>query len=439
VRETRPLILAMALAIAFVAALAYWDEQRESAAALADFADEQATMAAAVAAGMAGAPPGSTKEEMLSHAARLAAPGSATLLLSSGDPPRLVGVDGNVVDSPAIALAVASGARSARLSRPEAAALGLPERTAIAGLARVPGEKGTSTVAVVTTARRERDREKRAEARLVLGVLLGAALVVAFGSAALRRQRQKLELARELAVGEVARDRDAQLVRADKMATLGAMATGIAHEVATPLGVIVGRAEQLAARAGEDPRAARAAKDVLEQAERIDRVMRGFLTLARGDAPELERRRPEDVARNAARLVEHRFAQAGVTLDVSVEDALPDIACEPRLFEHALVNLLLNACDACAGGGRVVLSAFAREGRVAFVVVDDGEGIAAEVAARATEPFFTTKPTGKGTGLGLAIANEIAKHHRGAFALAPRGNGKGTEARIEIPAAHEER
>jgi signal transduction histidine kinase len=235
-------------------------------------------------------------------------------------------------------------------------------------------------------------------------------------------------------VHEAVRARDERLVRADKLATMGALAIGIAHEVSTPLGVIVGRAEQLAPRVKDDPRAQHAVSAIAEQAERIERVVRGLLTLARGGAPSLERVGPTGLARAAVDLVSHRFDAAGVALRLAAEENLPHVACDARLLEQALVNLLLNACDACDEGGHVIVSVERAGDKVAFVVTDDGEGIGTQAALRATEPFFTTKPEGKGTGLGLAIANEIINHHQGKLAIAARASTRGTEARIELPA-----
>ena len=133
----------------------------------------------------------------------------------------------------------------------------------------------------------------------------------------------------------------------------------------------------------------------------------------------------------------HRFEKAQVALDVDLAKDLPSIACEPRLLEQALVNLLLNACDACASGGHVSLEVKAKEERVEFSVDDDGDGITPEAAARATEAFFTTKSAGVGTGLGLAIANEIVKHHGGTISIAARDGKKdhGTRAIIDVPRA----
>jgi signal transduction histidine kinase len=102
------------------------------------------------------------------------------------------------------------------------------------------------------------------------------------------------------------------------------------------------------------------------------------------------------------------------------------------LFKHALVNLLLNACDASPAGATVRIDVKADSAEVAFIVTDEGEGITPGNAARAIEPFFTTKPVGHGTGLGLAIANEIASTHRGALAIAPR-SPRGTRACVTIP------
>jgi two-component system NtrC family sensor kinase len=100
------------------------------------------------------------------------------------------------------------------------------------------------------------------------------------------------------------------------------------------------------------------------------------------------------------------------------------------------VNLLLNACDACSPGGHVELHVLLREQQILFRVIDDGAGISQEAAARAMEPFFTTKPVGKGAGLGLAVTHEIIKSHRGSLRVGPRQEG-GTCAEIVLPQAEE--
>ena len=266
-----------------------------------------------------------------------------------------------------------------------------------------------------------------------------AGLVVAFGGLALRNQRKELGLARELAIADVERKLDDRLVRADKHATLGALAIGVAHEIATPLGVIVGRSEQLMPHL-DDARLKRNVQVVLDQCDRIDRVIRGMLALARGNSPVLERIESRSIARTATELVAHRFVTAGVTLGMEVADDLPRIACEPRLLEQAIANILLNACDACErGSGHVELRVEGDAARVAFIVTDNGKGIAQESAARILEPFFTTKPADETTGLGLSIANEIVRHNRGTLTIAPHrssagGERRGTRACIEIPA-----
>ena len=235
----------------------------------------------------------------------------------------------------------------------------------------------------------------------------------------------------------VQNERDEQLARATRAAVMGTFAMGIAHEVSTPLGVILGRAEQVLGRVTGDERAAHAARVIIDQTERLRGLVRSFLDLARGGAPNFTRIGSSRVASGAVALVDHRFRKAGVDLVVDVPTELPMVQCDPSLLEHALVNLLLNACEACAPGGRVEVNARADAAQVAFVVTDDGAGIKPEDAARATEPFFTTKPEGQGTGLGLAIASEIVKSHRGTLTIEPRSS-RGTRALIEIPLAPDE-
>lgn len=437
------LVAWMLLAIAVVASLAFWDEQREANAALEDFAEEQSTLAQALSRALAErlaaverdalAGPGPRDVgDVLSSIRSFERPGVLRVLVRPPGGARWISAaDGSAVTSSSLDPALA--VRSIRLSRAEAAGLGLPARMAMAGIARVDsGALGQWAVGVVTTAKVERDRESRARWRLLLGVVVAGGLVLAFGSAALRRQTKELELSHALAISELETKRDERLVDADKLATMGALATGIAHEVATPLGVIVARAEQVVDRTTDDEPTRKAAQIIVAQAERIHEVIRGFLALARGQNPRLEECRPEALAREALGLVEHRFVKAGVTLTSKLDEPLGMVACDARMFEQVLVNLLLNACEACKAGGSVVLGVSTEGGRVIFSVEDDGVGIDEEAAARATEPFFTTKP--EGTGLGLAITNEIVHHHSGTLALAARKNG-GTRATVELPVA----
>jgi signal transduction histidine kinase len=347
------------------------------------------------------------------------------------------------VRSGSLEAAIARGEASLRLTREEARALGLPARTAMAGLAMLDRPDGRWAVVAVASAQVERDREVRARWRLISGVVVASGLVLAFGGLAMRKQRKELELGHELAMATLRTERNERLVRADKLATMGALATGIAHEVATPLGVILGRAEQLLPKQ-TDERSRRAVEAIAAQTERINAVIRGFLALVRtaGGAttpedrqPTLGRGEPAKLARAAMELVDHRFDKAQVRLTSDLPIELPEVPCEPRLFEQVLVNLLLNACDACEPGGLVSLAVRVDGERVAFVVTDDGLGISPDNAERVTEPFFTTKPEGRGTGLGLAIANEIVKHHCGSLTLRPRPHGRGTAACVELPVA----
>lgn len=448
----------MVLAIFAVTVVAYWDEQREFSAALADFAGEQTALAQAVATTLRTQlvdtrrtqpnPPATDAEKRLQIAAQaerfLATvrgserPQLVRLLVQLPFGVGLASSAGPVVRSTAIESGLASGLASVRLSRAEAAGLGLPARTALAGLARLDaGDSGRWGIAVVASARRERDRERFAQWRLALSVVVASGLVFAFGGLALRNQRKQLLLSQELALAALQSERDDRLVRADKLATMGAFATGIAHEVSTPLAVIVGRAEQLLSKLQDDERSKRAVEAIAEQAERITGIVRGFLALARGDTPHLQHVDPQRLGSVAVGLVEHRFAKAGVHLYAEFAQDIPHIACEPRLIEQVLVNLLLNACDACEPGGRVELRIGAEGERVAFVVTDDGAGISVDAAARILDPFFTTKPVGEGSGLGLAIANELVKHHRGSLTVVARESSRGTRACVEIPAAAE--
>ncbi len=368
-------------ALVVVTTLAWWDEQREADAALVDLQAEQSVLASSLSEDlrehlMAAADAGRTDLDpngVVDSEHRIARPGELLVLVKAPGDDVFHSADGRDVSSPTLLAAFTQGAPTLRLAPAEAAELGLPARTSMAGIAHVDaGKQGHWAVVSVASAARERDREKRARWRLVLGVVLASGLVLLFGGAALRRQRKSLELHRELAVANVQRERDEDLQRAERVATMGTFAMGIAHEVATPLGVIFGRAEQLLTRAQGDERTTRNAQAILTQADRIQHIVRRFLDMARGGPPSLERVDPGRIVREAARSVEHRFAKANVRLQADVPESMPAIQCDRDLLEHAITNLLLNALEACEPGGHVELAARSDAQQVAFVVTDDG-------------------------------------------------------------------
>jgi signal transduction histidine kinase len=421
------LIGAMVVIVAAIAGVSYWDVRRESQAAFADFADEQTTLARALAANL----PATAEEATLMAGLRSVERERALVVLArrAGDGP-LRTTSGGSVSSPLVSEALDRGLPAVRIPRDDAPAFGLPRRTAVAGLARA----GVWGVVAVATAERQRDREFWARRRSILGVFTAAGLVLAFGGLAMRNQRKELELERELALEAARRGRDERLERASRAAVMGTLAMGVAHEIATPLGVIAARAEQVAAKVDGDERLKAGMQTILGQIDRIKQVIGGLLGLARGDAPTAERIEPARVIDEAVGLTEHRFGKSRVRLRREVDANLPAVLGDPRLLEHAVVNLLLNACDASRPEDEVTVRARRVDADIEIAVEDAGAGISPADVGRALEPFFTTKARGEGHGLGLAVAHEIVSSHRGTLALAPRAP-RGTRAAIRLPPA----
>lgn len=441
------LTIAMLASIGLVFAIAIWSIARDREASLADFSANQALVASAVgvdfehrlaaraaANGETVALSDEVVLDLLGGVKRLEKPGVLLVLVGRPNASGFLTTDRRIIPSDRVRAAIEASAPSVVVPRDEAATFGLPRRMAMAGIAPVesPSHEKWSVV-VIATAERLRDRQVLDERRLSATVAVVTLVVAAFGFVARRRQRRELALEAQVAVSSLEKEREAALAKADKMAALAALSTGIAHELGTPLGVIVGRVEQVLDRPtlGEDERAKSALGVVLEQVERIRRIVRGCLALARGEAPQLVRVEPVTLATHAMDLVRHRFDNAGVALASSVAPSLPPVACEPSLFEQALVNVLLNACEATPPGGAVSLRVSVEDREVHFVVDDDGAGISAEVAERATEPFFSTRRAEGGSGLGLTIAREIVSHHAGKLSLVAR-SPRGTRATIAM-------
>jgi signal transduction histidine kinase len=438
-RDAGALGVCMLTAVISVGLLAYWDARRESVAALADLAQEQETLAVALAMDLKDrlrlTGGRSTAVELLNELNRgqrpranvigVLPPGGGEFVTNDRGPGRAV------LDS--LRGDLLAGRASARFTREAAAALGLPARTALAGLARVQDdEKRSWGVVVVASAQRERDREQWAKWRLILSVTTATGLVSAFGGLALRKQRNALSLQSQVLIANTRHQANERLQMANKAATLGTLAMGLAHEIATPLGVISLRAEQLAAQLDGEERGSGAARTIVQQCDHITQIIRGLLGLAHGGAPAAQEISPRTLVEDSVAMIAHRFTQARVTIETKLATSLPTVPGDPKLLQHAVINLLLNACDASSPGSSVQISAAIEADELALCVVDRGAGISPENVNRALQPFFTTKPSGQGTGLGLAVAREIVNSHRGTLTLSPE-SPRGTKAVIRLP------
>jgi two-component system NtrC family sensor kinase len=213
-----------------------------------------------------------------------------------------------------------------------------------------------------------------------------------------------------------------RLSQAVRLADIGQLAAGVAHEINTPLASIALRAESLLKKA-EDPRLRaieafqnfpRYLKTIEEETYRCKKIIGALLEFSSSRKRDA---RPVDLsalAERAADLVGHQMKLKQVQLDLHLDPGLPALPADDGQLRQVLIALLMNALDATPSGGHVVVSTrLASPGRVALEVADDGAGIPADLLDKIFTPFFTTKPVGKGTGLGLAICHGIVSAHGG--------------------------
>jgi signal transduction histidine kinase len=228
------------------------------------------------------------------------------------------------------------------------------------------------------------------------------------------------------------RDMAQELDHLQRLESIGRLAGGISHDMNNVLGAIMALAELMAAQPGDPPEVSRGAQAILDAAGRGRDLVKGLTDFARKD---IQNAVPVDlnalVGREADLLERTTFRKVAIVRQL--QPGLPAVLGEPSALANVLMNLGVNACDAMPDGGILALSTRTlADGRVELAVADDGEGMAPEVAARALEPFFTTKPPGKGTGLGLSVVYGTVKAHGGTLELrtAP---GAGTRVAMAFP------
>jgi len=223
-----------------------------------------------------------------------------------------------------------------------------------------------------------------------------------------------------------------QLQHADKMASIGLLAAGVAHEVNTPLTGISSYAQLLREQTpGDDPRAGILDK-IEKQSFRAAKIVNSLLNFARSGRSEFEMLDLNKVVLDVLSLLEHQLERGHVKVIRQLGSDLPVVRGSENRLQQVFFNLVLNAKDAMPNGGWLTIATRADESGVVVEVSDTGEGIRREHIRRIYDPFFTTKGIGRGTGLGLSISYGIVQEHGGSI-LVDSTPGKGTTFQVALP------
>jgi PAS domain S-box-containing protein len=225
-----------------------------------------------------------------------------------------------------------------------------------------------------------------------------------------------------------------QLVNAEKLASLGTLAAGVAHEINNPLGVILGFCDILLRKAEKGSRDHEDLKIIERQGLLCKEVVENLLSFARTPAAAAESCALNGCVAEILRVVRHTLEINDIELETLLGEAIPPVRIDHRQLQQVLLNLITNAAAAMSDGGRLrIETGHDPEARRAVIVVEDtGTGIDPVHLDRIFEPFFTTKPEGQGTGLGLFVSYGIVTKHGGTIEAANRGEGDGAGARFTV-------
>ena len=251
-----------------------------------------------------------------------------------------------------------------------------------------------------------------------------------------------------LAEQEERRRMESRLRHAERLASVGRLASGLAHEIGTPLNVIGGRAERLMRSLPDGTPAARSLRVISTQIDRIARIVCDMLDFARMREPRLTRTGVAPVLGKVLDFMSHRFEEGRVRLDTDLSDAPATVTADPDQLHQVFLNLCTNALDAMPDGGTLRVAASRMEKQppeknsgtrrcVAVTFEDTGIGIAPENLDHVFDPFFTTKGIGRGTGLGLSVSYGIIREHGGWIDI-DSAPGRGTRLTVYLPESRPE-
>jgi len=223
-----------------------------------------------------------------------------------------------------------------------------------------------------------------------------------------------------------------QLRHADRLATLGQLAAGVAHELNEPLGNILGFAQLAQKSTDLSEQMAGDLQKIINASLHAREIIRKLMVFARQAPSKKTYVNLNKIVEEGLYFFEARCAKAGIELNRMLTPDLPEISADPALLNQVLVNLVVNSIQAMPSGGKLIVQTLASDTSVSLIVEDTGTGMSPEVMQQIFLPFFTTKDVDEGTGLGLAVVHGIVTSHRGTIDVKSE-IGSGTRFEIQFP------
>jgi len=223
-----------------------------------------------------------------------------------------------------------------------------------------------------------------------------------------------------------------QLIHAGKMAAIGELAAGVAHEINNPLTGVLTFSSLMLKKVDENHPWRKDLETIVQQTSRCRNIVKGLLDFARQRKPDKKEWDVHTLIERTLMFVEKQVPFQNIKIVKDFKTGIPMLFVDGDQIQQVFMNILLNAADAMAGGGAITIKTDSKDGVAVVTFTDTGCGIAKEHLPKLFDPFFTTKQTGKGTGLGLAISYGIIHSHSGEIIVESEG-GKGATFRIKIP------
>lgn len=237
---------------------------------------------------------------------------------------------------------------------------------------------------------------------------------------------------------------EAQLMQSAKLAAIGEMAAGVAHELNSPMTVIIGNSQMILRDDHTDENNAELLRDVVNCGLRCKKIIQNLLTFSRQDQQPMSPTSLNNVVQRVLSLVKYQITRSNINIELDLDPNMPEVPANEHQLDQVLINLILNARDAVEKNiqdKKIIISTGYKQsdstGQVVVTVTDNGAGIPAENMMKIFNPFFTSKEASKGTGLGLSVSLGIAEAHGGTIDVFSKP-GRGSSFSLVIPVEKEE-